>query len=249
MSQAVRGVDAPGSQVVRVDIRPDVVAIAVPEESSWPNAQTPRYHSIRVYLRRINQRVFDITFAVLMLVFLLPLFCLAAILVRLSSPGPIIYRQVRCGQGGKYFVLFKFRTMVDDADSLLRSNRRLNVAFHRQWKLENDPRVTPAGHWLRRTSVDELPQILNVLRGNMSIVGPRPVQPQELIECYQGHADVVFSVKPGLTGLWQVEGRSGVTYDERIAMDLEYIRRRSFLFDTLLLIRTVPAVLFMRGAA
>lgn len=249
MFQAVSGADSPASLVARVDTRTEAVSTPVPGEFSRRNANAQFHRPIHSRLRLFNERAFDITVAAFMLVLLLPLFCAAALLVRLSSPGPIIYRQVRCGQNGKYFVLYKFRTMVDDADTLLRRNRRLNAAFHRQWKLENDPRVTRAGHWLRKTSTDELPQILNVLRGEMSVVGPRPVQPQELVECYQDYADVVFGVKPGLTGLWQVKGRSGVTYEERIALDLEYIQRRGFLFDTLLIIRTIPAVLFMRGSA
>lgn len=245
MIQAVNGAESRAKGVIAVERQTDTIVIPIPEASSWRNAIAPHLRSIR----RIDQRAFDITFASLMLVLLLPLFGVAALLVRLSSPGPIIYRQRRCGQDGKSFVLYKFRTMVDDADSLLLRSRQLNDEFHEQWKLENDPRVTRAGHWLRKTSADELPQLINVLRGDMSIVGPRPVQPQELTECYRDSADIVFSVKPGLTGLWQVEGRSGVTYEERIALDLEYIQRRSFLFDTYLLLRTVPAVLFMRGAA
>jgi lipopolysaccharide/colanic/teichoic acid biosynthesis glycosyltransferase len=145
-------------------------------------------------------------------------------------------------------VLCKFRTMIQDAESYLEQNQHLKAEFAKKWKLGNDPRITPVGRWLRRTSIDELPQLINVLRGEMSIVGPRPVQPDELAEQYGEYANIVFSAKPGLTGLWQVNGRSSSSYDERIALDLEYVQRRSGWLDFVLVMRTIPAVLFMRDA-
>jgi lipopolysaccharide/colanic/teichoic acid biosynthesis glycosyltransferase len=193
-------------------------------------------------------RLFDLTIASLVLVMALPVLALAALLVATTSRGPVIYRQQRFGQHGRTFVLYKFRTMVRNADAILEHSPVLRSAFARQWKLDRDPRITRIGHWLRISSIDELPQLVNVLRGQMSIVGPRPVQPGEITDWYKELGLVVFSVKPGLTGLWQVKGRSCTSYEERIAMDIEYLRRRSFWFDLQLLVRTIPAVLLRRGA-
>jgi exopolysaccharide production protein ExoY len=204
---------------------------------------------IRSRASEVWKRVFDITFALVLLVTLLPLLAVVAVLVWATSPGPVIFRQVRAGQHGKPFVLCKFRTMRADAERLLAQDAQLQARFAQQWKLAADPRITPVGRWLRKTSIDELPQLLNVLRGEMSIVGPRPVQPAELAEQYGAYADAVFRARPGLTGLWQVAGRSSVSYEERIALDLEYVQRRSGWFDFVLLLRTVPAVLLMRDAS
>jgi lipopolysaccharide/colanic/teichoic acid biosynthesis glycosyltransferase len=138
--------------------------------------------------------------------------------------------------------------MISNAERVLKEDAGLAQEFGSQWKLKNDPRVTWVGRWLRKTSIDELPQLINVLRGEMSIVGPRPVQPAELEERFGAWADVVTRVKPGITGLWQVSGRSHLRYDRRVALDLEYVGRCSFWYDLSLLIRTVPAVLTGRGA-
>jgi lipopolysaccharide/colanic/teichoic acid biosynthesis glycosyltransferase len=225
---------------VNVFIVPDARSIrpAVRQDLNQPS---PIYY-------RLLTRSFDILIAGFILVVALPILAVASFLVWRSSPGPVIYRQVRVGRLGTPFVLYKFRTMVAGADSMLARDESRQSAFQERWKLQNDPRITSVGKWLRKTSIDELPQLLNVLKGEMSIVGPRPVRPDELIECYGDFAPLVFSVKPGLTGLWQVTGRSDVNYDARIALDLEYLQRRSFWFDCVLLLRTIPAVLLMRGA-
>jgi len=193
-------------------------------------------------------RAFDLCVAIVLMLAMSPIFLSVAVLVRFTSPGPVIFRQIRTGQHGKPFTLYKFRTMVDGADALLDEHIRTSAAFRERRKLDNDPRVTRVGAWLRRTSIDELPQLYNVLRGDMSIVGPRPVPPDELAQYYRQYADRILSVKPGLTGLWQVEGRSSVSYDARVALDLEYLQRRSLRYDLLLVLRTIPAVLTMRGA-
>jgi exopolysaccharide production protein ExoY len=193
-------------------------------------------------------RLFDLAVASGVLILALPLLALTALLIAATSGRPVIYRQQRFGQHGHTFVLYKFRTMVRNADAILENSPALRSAFARQWKLDSDPRITRIGHWLRMTSIDELPQLINVLRGQMSIVGPRPVQPGEITDCYKELGLVVFSVKPGLTGLWQVKGRSCTSYEERIALDIEYLRRRSFWFDLQLLLRTIPAVLLRHGA-
>jgi lipopolysaccharide/colanic/teichoic acid biosynthesis glycosyltransferase len=192
--------------------------------------------------------VFDVAFALLLGIILLPLLAAVALLIWVTSPGPVIFRQVRVGRNGQTFVLCKFRTMLVGAERMLEEDPALKQAFTEQWKLGDDPRVTKLGSWLRKTSVDELPQLINVLRGEMSMVGPRPVQPAELDEQYGEFAEVVFSERPGLTGLWQVEGRSSVSYDERIALDLKYVQKRSGWLDFLLILKTIPAVLLMRGA-
>ncbi|MGH2586989.1 MAG: sugar transferase [Dehalococcoidia bacterium] len=194
------------------------------------------------------KRCLDILFALSLLIATAPVWLIVAVVIRLTSPGPVLYRQVRVGKGGNLFNCYKFRTMRADADALLAQDPKLARAFEKSWKLEDDPRITSVGRLLRRSSIDELPQILNVLRGDMSMVGPRPVQSRELEEQFGSAADVVTSVKPGLTSLWSVSGRSLTSYDERIKLELEYVRRRGFGFDLLVMLRTIPAVVTGRGA-
>jgi len=193
-------------------------------------------------------RAFDIVLALLLLIATLPIIAVALSAVRLTSTGPLIFRQYRVGRFGRPFVCFKIRTMVEDADVLLDRDHSLHGSYAERWKLADDPRILPVGRWLRRASIDELPQLVNVLRGEMSIVGPRPVQLKELHERYGDLAEIVFSINPGLTGLWQVSGRSSVDYARRIALDLEYVHRRSLWFDVLLVFKTIPAVCSSRGA-
>ncbi|HEY8489482.1 MAG TPA: sugar transferase [Dehalococcoidia bacterium] len=195
------------------------------------------------------KRAVDVAGAAVLLAALSPLFLALAALICLDSRGPAIYRQQRAGYRGRPFRCYKFRTMRDGADSLLARDPGLRAEFAARWKLERDPRVTRVGRWLRRTSLDELPQLFNVLRGEMSLVGPRPVQPDELRRQFGPYAAAVTSVKPGLTGLWQVSGRSALPYRERVRLELEYVRRRSLPYDVAILLRTVPAVLSGRGAA
>lgn len=195
-----------------------------------------------------SKRTLDIAIASLLLMVALPLMAVVALLIRMDSPGPIIFKQRRVGLRGRTFWCYKFRTMVDGAESLLHQDPDLGARFAPSWKLPDDPRVTRLGRWLRKMSIDELPQLVNVLRGEMSLVGPRPVQPDELAEHFGQWAPVVLSVKPGVTGLWQVSGRSCVPYPQRVALEVEYVRRRSFGLDIWLLLRTVPAVLTGRGA-
>jgi lipopolysaccharide/colanic/teichoic acid biosynthesis glycosyltransferase len=197
---------------------------------------------------RVAKRCFDVLFALSLVIVTAPVWLIVAVLIRITSPGPIIYSQVRVGKNGRQFQCYKFRTMRSDADALLARDPKLAGEFEKGWKLENDPRITSVGRLLRRSSIDELPQILNVLRGDMSVVGPRPVQPRELEERFGPAAAEVTSVKPGLTSLWSVSGRSLTSYDERIKLELEYVRRRSFGFDLLVMLLTIPAVLTGRGA-
>lgn len=196
----------------------------------------------------VAKLIFDLAVASVVLIVLLPLWLAIAATIVATSPGPVFFRQQRCGRGGRSFTCFKFRTMVSDAEAILHGDASLREAFAKNWKLTADPRVTRVGRWLRKTSLDEIPQLLNVLRGEMSLVGPRPVQPDELRDRY-GHVGThVLSVRPGLTGLWQVSGRSNVTYEERVALDVEYVRQRGFWFDLAIILRTIPAIIFLRGA-
>jgi lipopolysaccharide/colanic/teichoic acid biosynthesis glycosyltransferase len=197
----------------------------------------------------------DVAAAVVLLVALSPLLAAVAVLVRATSPGPAIYRQTRLGQDEQPFEMLKFRTMVQDApDGLHREfiGRMLAGEDPRGggsgalFKLEQDPRVTPTGRWLRRTSLDELPQLINVLRGEMALVGPRPTLPWE-VELFTSAQRRRFEVKPGITGLWQVSGRSRLTMTEALALDLEYVQTRSLLTDLSILAKTIPTVL--QGAA
>lgn len=194
------------------------------------------------------KRGFDLVLASVLLLLLLPIWLVIVGVIATSSPGPVLFRQRRSGQDGRVFTCLKFRTMVVDAEARLKADPALAALHGENWKLTNDPRVTGIGRVLRKTSLDELPQVVNILRGEMSVVGPRPVQLQELEQEYGHWGPVVFSAKPGVTGLWQVSGRSDVTYAERVAMDLEYVRRRNLWLDLKIVVRTIPATLFGRGA-
>lgn len=195
----------------------------------------------------IAKRTFDVTAGVALVLGLLPLLLATALLVRWTSPGPVIYRQQRCGRGGRRFTCYKFRTMFDGADALKQSLLQRNEATGPIFKLRNDPRMTPIGRLLRKASIDELPQLLNVIRGDMSFVGPRPPLPEE-VDQYGPRERLRLSVQPGITCLWQVSGRSNLSFDRWMELDLEYLTRRSFWFDLWLLVRTVPAVFTGRGA-
>jgi exopolysaccharide biosynthesis polyprenyl glycosylphosphotransferase len=207
--------------------------------------------------RRLTKRLLDATLAALILLALLPLLAFCALAVWRSSPGPILFRQRRVGAGGREFTCFKFRTMRADADPALHRDyvtafiageaERHEGAAVAVYKLVGDPRVTPAGRWLRRTSLDELPQLWNVLRGEMSLVGPRPPIPYEVARYRPEHLRRL-AVKPGITGLWQVSGRNRTTFEEMVALDLAYIERSSFLFDLWILLRTLPVVFGYQGA-
>jgi exopolysaccharide biosynthesis polyprenyl glycosylphosphotransferase len=182
------------------------------------------------------------------LIVLSPILLLVGLAVRLSSKGPMLYTQQRCGLNGRRFTLYKFRTMYLGADERLDEVAHLNEVNGPAFKAKHDPRITPVGRWLRRWSIDELPQLVNVLRGEMSLVGPRPPIPAE-VERYQRWQRRRLSMKPGITGLWQVSGRAGIDdFDEWIAYDLRYIDQWSLWLDLKILLKTVPAVLFARGA-
>ena len=199
---------------------------------------------------RAIRRAIDILGTAALLVVLSPLFALVAALVWWRMGRPIIHAQQRVGRSGRLFPLYKFRSMVADAEHLLRASPELYeryVASNFKLPPEEDPRITPLGRFLRRASLDELPQIWNVLKGHMSLFGPRAIVPEEVAN-YGDYARMLLRVKPGLTGFWQVSGRSSIGYPERARMDLQYVGRRSLREDLRILLRTLPAVLQQRGA-
>lgn len=196
---------------------------------------------------RLLKDIFDRVVAAIGLVLGAPLFLLIAIAVWATTPGPVIYRRRVLGRYGDPFDAFKFRTMVVNAEEVLRARPELLDAFTTNIKLRDDPRVTPVGRLLRRSSLDELPQLVNVILGQMSLVGPRMIAPEEA-EKYGAALGKRLSVKPGMTGLWQVQGRQELDYAQRIALDLRYIDQWSLWLDLVILVKTIPAVLSMRGA-
>lgn len=197
------------------------------------------------------KRAKDIIIAASAIIFLLPVLVPIAIIIRLSDGGPALFRHKRIGRNGKEFTCFKFRTMVTDAEAQLRHLLATDPGMREEWlaaqKLVNDPRITPVGEFLRKTSLDELPQLLNILNGDMSVVGPRPIVKSEIAK-YGDYFDLFCEVRPGLTGLWQVSGRSDTTYDERVKLDAQYVRERSFWMDVKILFRTIPVVFQRIGA-
>jgi lipopolysaccharide/colanic/teichoic acid biosynthesis glycosyltransferase len=189
----------------------------------------------------------DRVVAAMGLLILLPLLVAIGFAVRLTSPGPALFRQTRVGLHGREFTVLKFRTMTRDAESLRDSVSHLNLhSTGHLFKVENDPRVTPLGRWLRRTSLDELPQLMNVLLGQMSLVGPRPLPTTDTP--YDGDARRRLFVKPGLTGLWQISGRADLGWDEAVGLDLRYVENWSLALDTLIIWKTLFVVTKRSGA-
>ena len=193
------------------------------------------------------KRAMDIAAALFALALLSPLLALVAAAVKLTSPGPVLFAQWRQGLGGRRFLMYKFRSMRRDAEEHQAVLMSLNEQDGPAFKIRNDPRVTPLGRFLRHTSIDELPQLWNVLRGDMSLVGPRPLPCHEAEQCALWQHERCH-VTPGLTCIWQVQGRSRVTFDDWMRMDVRYVRTRSAWADLCLLVQTIPAVLLCRGA-
>jgi exopolysaccharide biosynthesis polyprenyl glycosylphosphotransferase len=196
---------------------------------------------------RVAKEVFDRVGAALLLAVLAPLLALIAVLIRRGSAGPVLFRQVRVGRDGREFTMFKFRTMHIDAEQRLQDLVHRNQLDGVLFKMRDDPRVTRTGRWLRRYSLDELPQLFNVLRGDMSLVGPRPSLPRE-VAVYPDDMRRRFIVKPGLTGLWQVSGRSDLSWEDSVRLDLRYVENWSLSADLVILLRTLTAVWRASGA-
>jgi exopolysaccharide biosynthesis polyprenyl glycosylphosphotransferase len=197
-------------------------------------------------IRLLIKRTMDVALAAAGLVALAPFMALVAALVRLTSPGPAIFRQVRCGLNGRRFLFYKFRSMCENAEELKPAMAHLNTR-ETAFKIPDDPRLTPVGRYLRKFSIDELPQLWNVLRGDMSLVGPRPAVPSE-VERYQRWQRRRLRMRPGLTCLWAVSGRDAVDFETWMKMDMQYIDNWSLALDWKILLRTIPRVLTGRGA-
>lgn len=194
------------------------------------------------------KRVTDILGALIGLILLSPIFLIVAIAIKLDSKGPIIFGHTRKGLGGKDIKVYKFRTMYENSKEIFDNfTEEQKQEFYKNFKLDNDPRITKIGNFLRRSSIDELPQLINMLNGSMSIVGPRPIVEKE-IALYGEYAPKLFSVVPGLTGYWQANGRSDTTYQERIKMDMYYIDNRSLGLDLKIIFKTFSSVIKGEGA-
>jgi exopolysaccharide biosynthesis polyprenyl glycosylphosphotransferase len=232
-------------------IAPAVVDIAGPRLTVRPAAGLPLLHLDEAVLSRsqaFTKRSLDLVGSITLSILLLPVFAAIALAVRLSSRGPVLFRQTRIGAGGQPFTMLKFRTMVDGADAMRSDLRTRQGDAGATFKLAEDPRITPVGRFLRRWSLDELPQLWNVVGGSMSLVGPRP-HPMDDVDRYEVEAYRRLALKPGMTGLWQVEGRSALTWHEALQFDLYYVETWTLSGDLVLLARTVRAVLQGRGAA
>jgi len=195
---------------------------------------------------QVIKRILDVSLSIFLLILSLPILIVAGIAIKITSKGPVIFKQRRAGLCGRPFTMYKLRTMVRDMDDemiLFRQGQGNSPVF----KLKDDPRITRVGRFLRRTSIDELPQLVNVILGDMSLVGPRPL-PLDQVRLTNLEERSRLSVKPGLTGLWQVSGRADVPYTEWLAMDFYYIQHRDLWLDFLILLKTVPAVLSCKGA-
>jgi exopolysaccharide biosynthesis polyprenyl glycosylphosphotransferase len=189
----------------------------------------------------------DFMGSLLFISILSPLLLMITLLIRLDSPGPAIYRQVRCGLNGRKFTFYKFRSMIQGAEKQQSDLAAYNMMDGPVFKMKNDPRVTRVGRFLRKTSLDELPQLFNVLRGDMSFVGPRPPIPEE-VEKYESWQRRRLSMRPGITGLWQVSGRNQIDFQRWMKLDLEYIDQWSLWLDFKILMKTILVVLWGRGA-
>lgn len=225
----------------------------------WVRPKSPEFLSISVKHDPLK-RIFDIFFSLSLLALSSPLIFFLILAVRFSSQGPIFYKSVRLGRGGKVIYCYKFRSMYNDAEKRLKEILDQNPDQQNEWKkyqkLKDDPRITPIGRLLRKTSLDEWPQFWNVLKGDLSVVGPRPptlVGPREkfvkeIKKWYGASANTILSVRPGITGVWQTSGRSEIPFKDRVRIEEQYAKSRTFFKDLLLIAKTIPALLFSRGA-
>ena len=218
-----------------------------------------RHLSLRLQLKRLVwlsviqgtyllKRLIDIFAAIILLIMLTPLFIVIMLLIYISSPGPVFYKQTRVGRWGKLFTMWKFRSMYPDADARLKEIMAQNeMSGGVIFKMKNDPRIIPIGRFIRKASIDELPQLWNVMKGDMSLVGPRPALPSEVNQ-YSLADRKRLEVIPGITCIWQVSGRSNIPFPQQVQLDVQYIQSQSILLDLKLLFKTIPAVLLSRGA-
>lgn len=216
-------------------------------EEDWIKKFDPQKRILTGAAYFVTKRILDLFLVIVTLPFWLPLIAAIALIIRITSPGaPVIFEQLRTGKGGRRFNMYKFRTMVPDAEELKAQYEHLNELQWPDFKITNDPRITSIGRFLRKTSLDELPQLFNILRGEMSLVGPRPTSfGPETYKLWHTHR---LDVMPGLTGLWQIIGRAQLEFDDRLRLDIAYIERACIWLDINILFRTVLAVFESRGA-
>ena len=248
--KAVELVDLCHQSGVTVHVAPSTMEILIDRAEFVPGQTVPLFTLRPPVFEGIDyalKRTFDLVFATLGLILLSPVLLAIAIAVKLSSRGPVIYRSVRPGMAGKPFYCFKFRTMRDRADQIQDDLEPLNEQSGALFKIRHDPRLTKVGRFLRRFSLDELPQLVNVVRGEMSLVGPRPLPMRDFERLEEWHKKR-YLVLPGITGLWQVSGRSELDFDDLVRLDFLYLERWSILLDLSILLKTIPAVLTRRGA-
>jgi lipopolysaccharide/colanic/teichoic acid biosynthesis glycosyltransferase len=222
--------------------------VVVPEQrKQWWERFTAENRWIKGRSYFIAKRIMDLALVILSLPVVIPVMALCALFIKLESPGgPVLFKQQRTGKGGKRFAMYKFRTMVPNAEELKHQLAHLNVLQWPDFKIPDDPRITRIGRFLRKSSLDELPQIINIVSGEMSFVGPRPTSFSP--ETYDLWHTERLDVTPGLTGLWQVHGRAEMEFDDRVRLDVAYIERRGLALDFVILLRTVFAVLERKGA-
>lgn len=201
------------------------------------------------------KRLIDIAGSFVSLILGFPFFLVIAVLIKINSKGPVFFKQKRVGAGGKEFEMFKFRTMVVDAEKILQSDPKLMEIYKKNsYKIKDDPRVTKVGKTLRKFSLDELPQLINIFNGDMSIVGPRAYKKDEIENQLKLHPELkkcakrATDIKPGLTGVWQISGRSEIGFEQRIVLDYNYATKTSILFDIAIILKTIPVVLKSKGA-
>ncbi len=224
-----------------------ILDFAPQNASEWIDQFDPQKHTITGDTYQITKRIMDVTLVLLSMPLWLPVMGLVALAISITSPGEsVIFKQCRTGKGGSRFNMYKFRTMVPNAEQLKSRYAHLNELQWPDFKITNDPRITPLGKFLRKTSLDEMPQLFNVLKGEMSLVGPRPTSfGPETYQLWHTHR---LDVKPGITGLWQVFGRARLEFDDRLRLDIAYIERASLRLDLYILLLTVLAVFQQRGA-
>jgi lipopolysaccharide/colanic/teichoic acid biosynthesis glycosyltransferase len=224
-----------------------ILQFASQSAEEWIDKFNPQKRTLTGHSYLLVKRIMDITLVLLSMPLWLPVMGVIAGVIRITSPGkPVIFRQLRTGKGGHRFDMYKFRTMLPNAEELKSRYAHLNELQWPDFKITNDPRITPIGKFLRKTSLDELPQIINVLRGEMSLVGPRPTSFGP--ETYKLSHTSRLDVTPGITGLWQIFGRAKLEFDDRLRLDIAYIERASLWLDIQILVLTVLAVFQQRGA-
>jgi exopolysaccharide biosynthesis polyprenyl glycosylphosphotransferase len=247
---AVELVDLCHRRGVTVQVAPSTMEILIDRAEFVPGQTVPLFKLRPPVFEGIDyalKRTFDLVVSLILMIFLTPVLLVIAVAVKLSSSGPVIYRSTRPGMAGKPFYCFKFRTMRDQADQIQDDLEPLNESSGALFKIRRDPRLTKVGRLLRRFSLDELPQLVNVVRGEMSLVGPRPLPTRDFERLEEWHKKR-YLVLPGITGLWQVSGRAELEFDDLVRLDFLYLERWSILLDMTILLRTIPAVLSRRGA-